>query len=104
VTIITAASTGDVDVDGVPITQAPIETPWVGVNVQQLNTDEDLSARRNLTVSTFRVSGPIPAVIPTSADRIRRGGIEYSIVGEPDTRRGRHRINHTSLIITDARG
>ncbi|WNM27550.1 hypothetical protein RN607_00690 [Demequina capsici] len=104
VTIIKAAPTGDTDADGVPITDAPTQTAWSGLAIQQTTADETTAGDVDEVATTYSLSGPIPSVELTAADTIRWNGIDYSIVGDPDTRRGRHRINHTSLVLRRARG
>jgi|GEM_PF-4780072 len=99
VTIVQAAPTGGLDADGVPQTAPPVETQWPGVNVQQVNTNEDTTGYRDQTARTYRVAGSPPAVTITAADTIRWGGTDYAVIGEPDIRTGRNRINHTSLEI-----
>lgn len=78
-------------------------TPWKNVSVQQTDTTEHVD-NRDVTVVEYRVSGPIPSVVPVAHDTIIYDGLAYEIVGEPDTRRGRLRINHTSLLMQRATG
>lgn len=102
VTILTTTH-GAPDADGVP-TEVTTETAWEGVNVQQVRADEEDTASREATVTRYRVSGPIPPVEVREEDEIRWRGVTHTIDGEPDTRRGAMRVEHTSLVMVRARG
>lgn len=93
VTLITVV-TGAPDEDGIP-TRVETETSWVGVNVQQQTAKELVDQGRDLSVTTWRVSGP--PIIVDSGDLIRWRGKDYRVDSEPDTRTGAHRIEHTKL-------
>lgn len=82
------------DADGVPI-ETITTTDWVGVNVQQVRAELLSDDDRNTSRTWYRVSGP-PVDLNT-ADRIIWQGTRYLIDGEPDTRTGAGRIEHTSL-------
>lgn len=100
---IEATTSGRPDADGVP-TETTTETEWAGVNVQQIKaeylTDDDRATSR----TWYRVSGPPAPVELDTADRIKWRGITYRIDGEPDTRTGTGRIEHTSLRMYYAQG
>lgn len=92
---------GPVDDDGVP-TRVNTPDPWDGVNVQQMTSEELTDAGRNTTVTTWRVSGPPIAV--DSGDIIEWGGGTFLVDGEPDTRTGKFRIEHTALFMVRVKG
>lgn len=98
---IVSISSGPPDEDGVP-TRTETEKPWKNVNVQQLTSKELTDRGRNTTITTWAVSGP-PADAD-AGDLIRWRGNDYRVDGEPDTRIGRYRINHTSLLMVRATG
>ena len=100
VTIIRVTS-GEPDENGVP-TETTVEAPWAGVNVQQLTAKDLADAGRDTRVTTWRVSGP-PALVD-GGDQIRWRGNTYRVDGEPDTRTGMYRINHTSLLMVKGVG
>lgn len=91
---------GEADADGVPTTTTT-DTSWEHVAVQQVETVEH-NDNRATTVTTFRASGPIADIDPT--DVLVWEGATYRVVGKPDTRRGKYRINHTSLRMQTAAG
>jgi hypothetical protein len=74
------------------------------VNVQQVAAEDLTDHERETQVVKFRVSGAIPTVPVHSTDRIEWDGAAFEIEGDPDTRRGRYRIEHTSLTMTKVRG
>ena len=78
------------------------EIVWSGVNIQQVKAELLSDQDRNTSRTWYRVSGP-PVAIST-ADTILWHGIRYRIDGEPDTRRGAGRIEHTSLRMYYAQG
>ena len=93
---ILSTTTGPPDANGVPTTTT-METPWDGVNVQQVRA-EDLDDQQRETASTwYRVAGNHPPVLVRAQDRIRWRGTEYLVDGEPDVRTGAYRLEHTSL-------
>ena len=96
-------TTGLPDADGVPTTTTT-ETEWAGVNVQQIKAELLTDDDRNTSRTWYRVSGPTPPVDMTTADTILWRGTRYIIDGEPDTRSGLGRIEHTSLRMYYARG
>jgi len=89
------------DSDGVP-TETTTETPWAGVNVQQLTAKDLADAGRDTRVTTWRVSGP-PADVD-GGDRIKWRGATFHVDGKPDTRTGTYRINHTKLFMLKGEG
>lgn len=84
------------DPDGLP-TQGRTETPWAPVNVQQVAADETTDGHQQATATSWRVAGPPVPVEVRAGDLIRWNGTEYAVDGNPDTRRGRFRLEHTSL-------
>lgn len=92
---------GPVDDDGVP-TRVTNPYLWEGVNVQQLTSEELTDMGRSTTVTTWRVAGP-PTMVD-SGDTIEWAGKTFLVDGEPDTRTGKYRINHTALVMIRARG
>lgn len=100
---VTTVTVGPPDDDGVPV-ETTGSYVWEGVNVQQLSAAELTDSGRNATVTTFRVSGPIPAGPLNAGGRILWNGETYSIDGHPDVRTGRLRINHASLVMVKVKG
>lgn len=94
-------TTGLPDDDGTP-TETTVRSPWKGVSVQQMTSKDLADAGRDTRITTWRVSGP-PVQID-GGDKIIWRGATYRVDGEPDTRRGRHRINHTALLMVKGTG
>lgn len=89
------------DADGIPV-EVETRHPWDGVNIQQMSTKEQIAQGRDTTATKWRVAGP-PVDIE-AGDRIEWAGKSYYVDGDPDTRRGLHRIEHTSLVMTRTKG
>ena len=100
VTIISVTA-GPPDDDGEP-TETRTETPWRGVNVQQMTSKDLADAGRDTRVTTWRVAGP-PAVVD-GGDLIRWRGTTYHVDGRPDTRTGLHRLEQTTLFMVLGEG
>lgn len=99
---IVSVTEGFPDDYGVP-TVIKVETPWDGVNVQQTTTTEDNNSREQAT-RKYRVAGPVPPVQIENNSLIKWRGEDYRVEGEPDTRTGYGRLNHTSLIMVRVTG
>jgi head-tail adaptor len=101
--VIISTTHGLPDLDGLP-SETTVETPWEGVNVQQIAEEETDDETQDSDTVTYRVAGAIAPVEVKASDRIRWRGQVFLIKGEPDTRRGALRIEHTSLLMYRTRG
>lgn len=101
--VIVSTAHGLPDADGLPAETA-VETAWEGVNVQQLSAEDVDDEAQDTNTAFYRVAGAIAPVEVKASDRIKWRGKTYQIKGEPDTRRGRFRIEHTSLVMYRSEG
>lgn len=92
---------GPPDDDGVP-TRTTTEHVWEEVNVQQTMAVETHDHTSQYNRTRWRVSGP--PVDVKSSDIIVWRGEEYEVDGEPQTTRGRYKIESTTLFMVEHSG